>query len=189
MSASDSDKLELTTSWKEEGREIGREEARQEIAAGLLPRLGRVCGPITPAMTVRVANLSIETLSRLGVALFDFHLAADLENWLAKVDDRRVTEYDVRSAWEFGHRDGVREGYREGFRWGRQEGSAQLLIRLLAQRFGSVPESMRREILSMRTESHGRVVDALPRLDSLEKVSSTIQYARYCPPESADERS
>jgi hypothetical protein len=67
--------MELTTSWKEEGR----------VEGGLrvvLRQLERRCGALTPPLLERVRGLSSEQLEDLAEALLEFHSIADLERWL-----------------------------------------------------------------------------------------------------------
>jgi predicted transposase YdaD len=97
--------MELTTSWKEEGRAEGREEGRVEgreegraegreegraegqreaslalVQRQLLRRLGRL--PRDAEQRLRI--LTITQLQRLGEALLDFASAGDLEKWLRR---------------------------------------------------------------------------------------------------------
>jgi len=81
--------MQLTTSWKEEGRREGRREGVQEgrLAAGreiVMRLLKRRWGRISPALRAEVQRLSIERLERLAEALLDFSSPADLESWLAR---------------------------------------------------------------------------------------------------------
>ena len=79
--------MELTTSWKEEGIQIGlrqgRQEGRQEgecaiVLRLLARRLGRV--PVTARR--RIEKLSLPQLESLSEALLDFTRSADLTRWL-----------------------------------------------------------------------------------------------------------
>jgi uncharacterized protein DUF4351 len=74
--------MEITTSWKEEGREEGLVQGRREGIA-LLSQLAHRCGPISAAVADGVASLPAEALDRLAKALPDFSAPADLERWLA----------------------------------------------------------------------------------------------------------
>ncbi|MBI4657419.1 MAG: DUF4351 domain-containing protein [Verrucomicrobia bacterium] len=69
--------MELTTSWKEEGRY----EASQQL---VLRQLRRRWGDLDPALLARVQALPIELLETLAVDLLDFNSPADLENWLSR---------------------------------------------------------------------------------------------------------
>ena len=87
--------MELTTSWKEEGRAEGKAEGKVEgIAEGkaegrvegevrvVLRLLERRCGVLPPPLLERVRGLSLERLEDLAEALLEFNGAADLERWL-----------------------------------------------------------------------------------------------------------
>jgi len=91
--------MELTTSWKEEGRAEGKVEGKAEgkvegIAEGkaegrvegevrvVLRLLERRCGVLPPPLLERVRGLSLERLEDLAEALLEFNGAADLERWL-----------------------------------------------------------------------------------------------------------
>lgn len=75
--------MELTTSWKEEGIQIGLQQGLQAgecaiVLRQLRQRLGRV-----PAATRgRIEKLALPQLEALSVALLDFKGAADLTRWL-----------------------------------------------------------------------------------------------------------
>ena len=71
--------MELTTSWKEEGIEIGREQERQLILRMLRKRFG----PLEPEWEARIGQFSFEQLGELGEALVDFASRQDLRTWLA----------------------------------------------------------------------------------------------------------
>jgi predicted transposase YdaD len=59
-------------------------EGRQEEGTTLSLRLlQRRCGGLAPALTERVAQLSLPQLAVLGEALLEFRGNADLERWLA----------------------------------------------------------------------------------------------------------
>lgn len=75
--------MELTTSWKEEGRVEGREEGRLEERLQLILRLlRRRCGSLSPAVEARVRGLSGAALEELAEALLDFTGPDDLQRWL-----------------------------------------------------------------------------------------------------------
>jgi len=91
--------MELTTSWKEEGRAEGKVEGKAEgkvegIAEGkaegrvegevrvVLRQLERRCGVLPPPLLERVRALSLERLEALAEALLEFNGAADLKRWL-----------------------------------------------------------------------------------------------------------
>ena len=68
--------MELTTSWKEEGRQEGE-------AAVVLRLLRRRCGELPPEMVASVSALPSASLENLAEALLDFASRSDLERWLA----------------------------------------------------------------------------------------------------------
>lgn len=80
--------MELTTSWKEEGRREGREEGRQEgrqaeRLALISRQLERKVGPLSTSVARQVRRLSGERLERLAEALLFFTTVDDLKHWLA----------------------------------------------------------------------------------------------------------
>lgn len=79
--------MELTTSWKEEGIEIGRQEGRQEGLQRecqlILRQLRRRFGPLPTEFESRLGRLPIDQLEELGEASVEFMSLADLENWLS----------------------------------------------------------------------------------------------------------
>ena len=79
--------MELTTSWKEEGIEIGRQEGRQEGRERecqlILRQLRKRLGPLEPAWETRIRQSSFDQLEELGEASVDFTAALDLQQWLA----------------------------------------------------------------------------------------------------------
>ena len=91
--------MELTTSWKEEGRAEGMEKGRAEGWAEcraqerreaherecqlILRPLRKRFGPLEPEWEERVRQLSFDQLQALAEALVDFLSVAELKNWLA----------------------------------------------------------------------------------------------------------
>ena len=80
--------MELTTSWKEEGRTEGLaeglEKARRRTARLVLDLLHRRVGTISEAVGARLEVLPIERLEQLTGDLMDFTLPADVERWLER---------------------------------------------------------------------------------------------------------
>ena len=79
--------MELTTSWKEEGRREGREEGRQEgrqegTTSMVLRLLGRRVGRLPKVLAARVRALPLAALEGLAEALLDFGSQGDLRHWL-----------------------------------------------------------------------------------------------------------
>ena len=68
--------MELTTSWKEEGRQEG---CLHTVVRQLKRRLGR----LAPSLESRVRALSLKEMEDLAEALLDFTDRKDLEKWLA----------------------------------------------------------------------------------------------------------
>jgi Domain of unknown function (DUF4351) len=82
--------MELTTSWKEEGRAEGKAEGRAEgrvegEARVVLRQLQRRCGPLPLPLQERVGGLSSDQLENLAEALLDFTSTAELEKWLSEL--------------------------------------------------------------------------------------------------------
>jgi predicted transposase YdaD len=66
-----------------EGRAEGLEQGRTaEGKALVLKLLTRKLGSLSPELTAKVSDLSLERLETLAEALLDFNSAADLESWL-----------------------------------------------------------------------------------------------------------
>ena len=81
--------MELTTSWKEEGIQIGlqqgRQEGRQEGGCAIVLRLlTRRLGRIPVATRKRIEALPVPLLEALSEALLDFTRPDDLTRWLAQ---------------------------------------------------------------------------------------------------------
>lgn len=75
--------MELTASWKEEGRQQGRHEGRYEADQQLVLRqLRRRWRDLDSALALQVRALPMEQLETLAEDLLDFTSPADLENWL-----------------------------------------------------------------------------------------------------------
>ncbi len=79
--------MELTTSWKEEGIKIGREEGREEgreRECQLIVRLlQKRLGPLESDWEARIRQFSFGQLQELGEASVDFTSRLDLKDWLA----------------------------------------------------------------------------------------------------------
>ena len=79
--------MELTTSWKEEGRQEGRREGRQEGRQEggeqiILRLLRRRWGTLPPALERKVRVLSLKQLESLAESILDFSSPAEVEAWL-----------------------------------------------------------------------------------------------------------
>jgi hypothetical protein len=75
--------MELTTSWKEEGIEIGRELGREREYRLLLRQLRKRFGMLEPGWEEKIRKFSFDQLEELGEAFIDFTSPQDLRNWLA----------------------------------------------------------------------------------------------------------
>jgi hypothetical protein len=83
--------MELTTSWKEEGIQIGREEGRKEGREEgreqecqlILRLLRKRVGLVDADCEARISQFSFALLGELGEALVDFSSPLDLKKWLA----------------------------------------------------------------------------------------------------------
>ena len=73
--------MEMWTSIGREGQQKGRHEGKEELVARLITRR---FGSVSEETTKRLDQLSSDQLNELGVALFDFASAADLEDWLSR---------------------------------------------------------------------------------------------------------
>jgi hypothetical protein len=87
------DVMELTTSWKEEGRVEGRQEGREEgreegrhheATRMVLRQLQRRCHDVPALLVARIESLSLDDLEALAEDLLDFVTLADLERWLSR---------------------------------------------------------------------------------------------------------
>jgi hypothetical protein len=77
--------LELTTSWKEEGRVEGRTEGRHEECVRLVLRLSqRRFGPLDALVEGQINALSLDRLESLAEALLDFATVSELIHWLRR---------------------------------------------------------------------------------------------------------
>jgi predicted transposase YdaD len=75
--------MELTTSWKEEGRAEGREEGRHEATLDLVLRqLARRLGTLALPLEDRTRSLRQADLEALAEDLLDFRGPEDLAGWL-----------------------------------------------------------------------------------------------------------
>ncbi len=77
--------MKLTTSWKEEGIQIGLQQASTSLVLRLLkkrfPKLAK-------KTELQIQKLPTEKLQDLGEALLDFKDKTDLENWLTTASDK-----------------------------------------------------------------------------------------------------
>jgi hypothetical protein len=81
--------MELTTSWKEEGIQIGLQQGLQQGKADLVLTLLRErIGKINKSNEQRISRLSIGQLTELGKALLNFKDKSDLEKWLSKASSK-----------------------------------------------------------------------------------------------------
>ncbi len=73
--------MQITTSWKEEGRLEGRLEEKLAIA---LRQLNRKLGSLSEETTERIESLESNQLDILTEDLLDMTSFDDLQNWLNK---------------------------------------------------------------------------------------------------------
>ena len=95
------------------------EMAREEI----LRQITRELGNLLTEQAEQIKNLPISALEELEEALWDLKSIAELKDWL--------------SAYEI-HATALQEARQEGHQAGIQEGEANLVMRLLTRRFGSL---------------------------------------------------
>jgi predicted transposase YdaD len=83
--------MQIVTSWERQGiakgEEKGRQEGRQEAAKLLMRQLTRKLGEVSKVLVGNVEGLSVEQMSDLGEALFDFESESDLRVWLSRVSE------------------------------------------------------------------------------------------------------
>jgi hypothetical protein len=80
--------MELTTSWKEEGRAEGIQAGQRQASTSLVLRLLRKrFTKLAKKTEARIQKLPTEKLQELGEALLDFKDKSDLEKWLSKVSN------------------------------------------------------------------------------------------------------
>ena len=71
--------MEMTTSWKEEGRLEGRQEGQLRLMERLLKRQ---CGTLSKTTKSKLQELPSGKLEKLADTLLDFKSSEDLESWL-----------------------------------------------------------------------------------------------------------
>jgi predicted transposase YdaD len=75
--------MELTTTWKEEGRREGEQAGKQAEALALTRRLlTRRFGALAPEVDTRIGALSLPQVETLAEDLLDFTSPDDLRAWL-----------------------------------------------------------------------------------------------------------
>jgi predicted transposase YdaD len=72
--------MQITTSWKEEGRSEGRIEEKLAIT---LRQLNRKLGNLPEAIATQIKSLEPNQLDTLTEDLLDFQTLDDLERWLS----------------------------------------------------------------------------------------------------------
>ena len=72
--------------------------------------------------------------------------------------------------WKMGLEQGMEKGLEQGLEQGRKEGSAALLERQLARRFGQLPQAVRARLAEAGAEQVAAWSDALPEAQSLRQV-------------------
>jgi Domain of unknown function (DUF4351) len=71
--------MEITTSWKEEGKVEGRDSATRAL---VIKQLTRKLGNLSPELLARVSSLNLERVEALAEDLLDFTSVGDLERWM-----------------------------------------------------------------------------------------------------------
>jgi Domain of unknown function (DUF4351) len=70
---------------------------------------------------------------------------------------------------------GVRKGVQKGLKKGIPQGAQHILLRLIATRFGRVPDHVRRKIVTIKdTEELDRIADALLTMRSLAELKKKL---------------
>ncbi|MGL5794988.1 MAG: DUF4351 domain-containing protein [Waterburya sp.] len=78
--------MELTTSWKEQGRVEGRQEGQKEgQVATILRQLNRKLGTLPDAIALQVQSLESTQLDALTEDLLNFQTLDDLQIWLSNL--------------------------------------------------------------------------------------------------------
>jgi hypothetical protein len=77
--------MELTTSWKEEGIEIGLQQGLRRETELVLRLIKKKFGNLKKTREKQILSLPIEKVEELGEALFDFKDTDDLQMWLNRV--------------------------------------------------------------------------------------------------------
>jgi hypothetical protein len=72
--------MEITTSWKEEGKLEGKQEGKQEL---ILSLLNYRFGELSSQTQAKIMSLNSSQLEELGVAMFNLENKDDLNSWLA----------------------------------------------------------------------------------------------------------
>jgi Domain of unknown function (DUF4351) len=72
--------MEITTSWKEEGKVEGQELATRTL---VIKQLTRKLGNLSPELLARLSSLNLERVETLAEDLLDFKQVGDLERWMA----------------------------------------------------------------------------------------------------------
>ena len=72
--------MEITTSWKEEGKVEGQELATRAL---VIKQLTRKLGNLSPELLARLSSLNLERVETLAEDLLDFKQVGDLERWMA----------------------------------------------------------------------------------------------------------
>ena len=66
--------------------------------------------------------------------------------------------------------EGLQEGMQQGMQQGMQEGEARVLLRLLAQRFGELPEDVRSRVADADADTRLRWSEQVLTADTIEDV-------------------
>jgi predicted transposase YdaD len=72
--------MQITTSWKKQGRQEGRQEEKLAIT---LRQLNRKLGSLPDAIAIQIKSLKSNQLDNLTEDLLDFETFDDLNRWLS----------------------------------------------------------------------------------------------------------
>jgi hypothetical protein len=155
-------RLERSQSWEEISTGLSRvkkhvrphEDSLRDafgtwIAQTVLPRVVPP-GEIPPRLTLEEA----ETM-----------LAERIDEW-----NRKLKEESLREGLQEGLQKGLQKGRKEGLLEGRREGEANVLLRLLAKKFGALPKGMRKRILEAEPELLREWIDRVITARSVAEV-------------------
>lgn len=92
-------------------------------------------------------------------------LAERIDEW-----NRKLKEESLREGLQEGLQKGLQKGRKEGLLEGRREGEANVLLRLLAKKFGALPKGMRKRILEAEPELLREWIDRVITARSVAEV-------------------
>lgn len=84
--------------------------------------------------------------------------------------EQLVVNDHIKKVEERGRKQGRKEGLEQGLEQGRAEGAAAVLERVLAQRFGALPQTVRKKLVKASAAEVEAWTDALVTAQSLKQV-------------------